>query len=337
MHPTAVLFTTRTATKTPIAMKTQKKRSPRTGGAAAIMKARLTAVRADTMTTTMDGPTAAAGTVVAGTAAAGMGMGMGTARARRSRSPSTAARVDGLIARPNQRAHGKTADMSGAVLITGAFGNMGKAIASALAPTTPLALITHGEARPHGLPEGARVSVIEHVNLADEASTRMAVERARRELGPITGLVHTVGAYADGMPVESAPLSKVRELLETNYLASLAMIQAVLPELAAAGGGRIVMFGSVDAFKARAGASAYAASKAALVRFAEGLAQEVAASDIGVCVLIPTTIDTPTNRAAMPDARFSDWVPMEDIASVVTFLLSPASRAIRFAALPLGL
>jgi NAD(P)-dependent dehydrogenase (short-subunit alcohol dehydrogenase family) len=226
--------------------------------------------------------------------------------------------------------------MSGAVMITGAFGNMGKALASALAPSTPLALVTHVAAPPHGLPQDAKVSVLEHVNLADEASTRMAVERTRRELGPITGLVHTVGGYADGMDVETEPLAKVRELLETNYLSALPIIQAALPELTAAGGGRIVLFGSVDAFKARPGASAYAASKAALVRFAEALAQEVSARGIGVCVLIPTTIDTPANRAAQPHANFANWVPMADIASVVSFLLSPASRAIRFATLPLG-
>lgn len=226
--------------------------------------------------------------------------------------------------------------MSGAVIVTGAFGNMGKAIASVLAPSTPLALVTHVAAPPHGLPAAAKVSVLEHVNLADEASTRMAVERTRRELGPITGLVHTVGAYADGLDVETEPLAKVRELIETNYLSALPIIQAALPELSAAGGGRIVLFGSVDAFKARAGASAYAAAKAALVRFAEGLAQEVAPRGIGVCVLVPTTIDTPANRAARPDANFADWVPMADIASLVAFLLSPASRAIRFATIPLG-
>jgi NAD(P)-dependent dehydrogenase (short-subunit alcohol dehydrogenase family) len=226
--------------------------------------------------------------------------------------------------------------MSGAVIITGAFGNMGKALARALAPSTPVALVTHVAAPPHQLPPSAQVSVIEHVDMMDEASTRMAIERARREFGPISGLVHTVGGYADGMPVETQPLAKARELLETNYLASLAIIQAAIPELKAAGGGRIVLFGSVDALKARAGASAYAAAKAALVRFAEGLAQELAGSGIGVCVLIPTTIDTPTNRAAMPHANFADWVPMEDIVDVIGFLLSPASKAIRFATLPLG-
>jgi len=227
--------------------------------------------------------------------------------------------------------------MSGAVIITGAFGNMGRAIASALAPTTPLALVTNAAAPPHGLPASAKVAVLEHVNLAEEAGTRMAVERSRRELGPITGLVHTVGSYADGMEVASQSLAKVRELLEVNYLAALPIIQAALPELTAAGGGRIVLFGSVDAFKARAGASAYAAAKAALVRFAEGLAYEVSAHGVGVSVLIPTTLDTPANRAAMPSANFADWVPVADVANVVSFLLSPASRAIRFATIPLGI
>lgn len=227
--------------------------------------------------------------------------------------------------------------MRGAVLITGAYGNVGKAIASALAPTTPLGLISSGPAHVLPLAEQAKVCLLEHVDLADEASTRSALERAQRELGPIAGLVHTVGSYADGLPSEHVPLAKVRALLEANYLSSLAIIQAALPALRAAGGARIVLFGSVDAFRARAGAASYAAAKAALVRFAEGLAHEVASSGVGVCVLIPTTLDTPSNRAAIPDARFEDWVRLDELASVVSFLLSPASRAIRFAALPLGL
>jgi NAD(P)-dependent dehydrogenase (short-subunit alcohol dehydrogenase family) len=226
--------------------------------------------------------------------------------------------------------------MGGAVIVTGAFGNMGKAITAALAPTTPLALVTHVAAPPHGLPETAQVSVIEHLDMRDEASVRAAVERTRRELGPIAGLVHTVGGYADGMEIEKLSIAKVRELFETNYFSALSIIQAVVPELIASGGGRIVLFGSVDAWRARAGAGPYAASKAALMRYAEGLAQEVGAHGVGVNVLVPTTIDTPQNRAAMPDARFSDWVAPGDIASVVSFLLSPAARALRFATLPLG-
>ena len=83
-----------------------------------------------------------------------------------------------------------------------------------------------------------------------------------------------------------------------------------------------------------AGLAPYAASKAALIRLTESLALELRDRNITANCIAPSTLDTPQNRAAMPDASFSKWVPPEEIAELVLFLLSPAARSISGATIP---
>jgi NAD(P)-dependent dehydrogenase (short-subunit alcohol dehydrogenase family) len=125
-------------------------------------------------------------------------------------------------------------------------------------------------------------------------------------------------------------------MMSVNFYSALHLVKAVLPDLLSAEHGRIILFASADALRGRAGASAYAASKAALLRYAEALAEEVTPKGVGVRVIVPTTIDTPANRAAMPNGRFADWVSLDQVASTVEFLLAPESAGLRFALVPLG-
>jgi short-subunit dehydrogenase len=223
----------------------------------------------------------------------------------------------------------------GTIVLTGAGGQVGSALARRLAGVAPLALIG-ADAAPPGAGAQAPVRAFGRVDLCDQAAVEQVIGELRASLGPIRALVHTVGAYADGRSVEQQSLEQVRRMLELNFLAALGITRAVLPDLLASAGARIVLFASGDALRARAGASAYAASKAALLRFAEALAEEVTARGVGVCVLLPTTIDTPTARAAASGADVSGWVTLDQVAATVTFLLDPASGGIRFAAIPLG-
>jgi NAD(P)-dependent dehydrogenase (short-subunit alcohol dehydrogenase family) len=222
------------------------------------------------------------------------------------------------------------------VVITGAQGQAGSAIARRLAGTSPLALLDHAQGTTQEPSAGAPSVVFGGVDVTDESSVQQVVARVRTELGPIRALVHTVGAYADGVDVIDQSASAVRRMLELNYLAAVHLVHTVLPDLVDRDGSRIVLFASTDALHGRAGASAYAAAKAALLRFAESLAAEVAPRGVLVRVLVPTTIDTPANRASRPDADFASWVTLDEVASTVEFLLSPASSGIRFAAVPLG-
>ena len=223
------------------------------------------------------------------------------------------------------------------VVITGATGHVGKALVGHLRGKAPLALLGQDLARlTPMLADEARVALISDVDVNDEQSVLAGVERARRALGPLRALVHTVGTWAGGSEVEEQPLAGVRKLFDLNFFSAVHLVKAVLPDIKASGQGRIVLFGSADALRARAGSAAYAASKAALLRFAEALAEEVASAHVGVHVILPTTIDTPANRSAMPGAKVENWVSLEEVANAVEFALSPASSGLRFATLPLG-
>jgi NAD(P)-dependent dehydrogenase (short-subunit alcohol dehydrogenase family) len=108
---------------------------------------------------------------------------------------------------------------------------------------------------------------------------------------------------------------------------------AAMQAVAAAGGGRIVNIGAGAAGRAAAGMGAYAASKAGVERLTEALAAELRDRNVTVNAILPGTIDTPANRAAMPDADVTRWVEPEAVADVVVFLASDAARAVTGAAL----
>ena len=112
------------------------------------------------------------------------------------------------------------------------------------------------------------------------------------------------------------------------------MTQAALPRLAASGGGAIVCVGSSAALKPFAGGSGYAASKAAVIAFAQAVAAEGRRDGIRCNAIVPTQIDTPANRAAIPASEHHKLVSPHKIASVVAFLCDDASAAITGAAVP---
>lgn len=221
----------------------------------------------------------------------------------------------------------------GAVVITGASGQVGSAIAQHLVGRAPLALIGHGATEKASA--GAEVAHFA-ADLGDESATERLAGDIRARFGRVRALVHTVGGWTGGVPVEKQPLATVRKMLDVNFISAVHVTKALLPDILAAGQGRIVFFASADALRARAGNAAYAASKAALLRFAEALSEEVASAGVCVRVLAPTTIDTKLNREAMPSARFADWVTLPEIVETVAFLLDPASSGVRFATIPMG-
>ena len=113
----------------------------------------------------------------------------------------------------------------------------------------------------------------------------------------------------------------------------VAASMAALPHLPD-GRGRIVNIGANSALKAGAGVGAYTASKAGVMRLTESLAEELKPRGITVNALLPSIIDTPPNRADMPDADFDRWVKPEQLAEVIVFLLSDAASAITGALIP---
>jgi NAD(P)-dependent dehydrogenase (short-subunit alcohol dehydrogenase family) len=117
--------------------------------------------------------------------------------------------------------------------------------------------------------------------------------------------------------------------------AAAAMSRAALPGMFARKAGAIVNVAAAAALDPPADMGAYTASKAAIVAFTRSLAKEVAPSGVRVNAVLPTTIDTPANRAAMPDANFALWTQPEQIAAAIAWLASDAASGVRGALVPL--
>jgi NAD(P)-dependent dehydrogenase (short-subunit alcohol dehydrogenase family) len=122
-------------------------------------------------------------------------------------------------------------------------------------------------------------------------------------------------------------------MLTANLRTTVAAVQAVLPRLPPEGG-RIVTVGARPGVTGAKGLSAYSASKAAVLRLTESLSEELKHSGTTVNCVLPSTIDTPDNREAMPQADFTRWVPADHIAEVVAFLLSDSARSVTGALIP---
>ena len=172
------------------------------------------------------------------------------------------------------------------------------------------------------------------VDLSDAASLDKLIEQTVGKFGRVDALVNTVGAFRGGKPVHEADPADWDFLFNANVRTTLTCCRAVIPQMLKQKGGKIINVSSREGLEAHAGFAAYSASKSAVLRLTESLAAELKNSDINVNCIMPSIIDTPQNRAAMPNADFSKWVAPEAIADVIAFLASDAARAVNGAALP---
>jgi NAD(P)-dependent dehydrogenase (short-subunit alcohol dehydrogenase family) len=225
------------------------------------------------------------------------------------------------------------------VMITGAAGNLGRAVAEAfLAAGARLALIDRSPDRLPGL-YPALVGSPDHLLLGgveanDASSVEGAVRAALEHFGRIDVLVNTVGGYAAGAPVHETSVESWDFMLALNARTAFILSRAVVPAMRAQRSGKIVHVASRAGFQGSGKAAAYGASKAALMRLVESLAAELKQEGINVNCVVPSTIDTPQNRQSVPKADPSRWVAPEALADVILFLSSDAARAVHGAAVP---
>jgi NAD(P)-dependent dehydrogenase (short-subunit alcohol dehydrogenase family) len=205
------------------------------------------------------------------------------------------------------------------VLITGAAGNLGRAVSKAFSDlgdnVVPLDLPT---------------------NLLDQAQVDAAVQKAMAQFKRIHVLCNIAGGFRMGTPVHETSDKDWNFLLDLNARTVLHTARAVVPHMISAGGGKIVNIGAYAAQKGEAQMGAYIASKSAVIRLTETMAAELREKNINVNCVLPTIIDTPENRAAMPKVDPGRWVAPADLASVIVFLASDAARAIHGAAIPVA-
>jgi NAD(P)-dependent dehydrogenase (short-subunit alcohol dehydrogenase family) len=226
--------------------------------------------------------------------------------------------------------------MSKVVLITGASGNLGRAVAAAFArQQASLALLGHGAARSPGPADPVGADVL-HVaaDLKEEAQVQAAVAAVVQRFGRIDVLCNIAGGFRMGDPVHETSDATWDLLMDLNARSILHTARAVVPHMLAAGQGCIVNVGAVGAGKGGATMGAYAASKSAVARLTESMSAELRERGIRVNCVLPGIIDTPENRAAMPKADPSRWVAPADLASVIAFLASDEARAVHGASIP---
>ncbi|HYU46910.1 MAG TPA: SDR family NAD(P)-dependent oxidoreductase [Terriglobales bacterium] len=224
-------------------------------------------------------------------------------------------------------------------IITGAVGNLGFATAQAFqAAGHRTVLVDRSADRLRDAFKSSADSpnhlIVGGVDLSDPASLGKLVETALARFGRLDVLVHTVGAWRGGKLVHDTDLADWDFLFNVNLRTTLLCCRAVVPQMLKQGRGRIITVASRDGLAGAAGYAAYSASKSAVLRLNESLADELKVSNINVNCVLPSTIDTPQNRAALPNADFSKWVEPAAIADVILFLASDASRAITGAAIP---
>src|SRR3984957_8283998 len=155
------------------------------------------------------------------------------------------------------------------------------------------------------------------------------------EHGPLDALVHLVGGFAGGSPLTETSDQTWDSMMNVNLRAAFCCMRAALKPMQTAGRGRIVAIGTRMAVEPTPNFAAYAVSKAALVALVKNVAAEGQKFGVTANVILPSTIDTPVNRAAMPKADFSRWVKPESIAKLLVFLVSDAAADTSGAVIPI--
>ena len=222
------------------------------------------------------------------------------------------------------------------VIVTGAAGNLGKAVAAAFAALgANLVLVDlkrDSLATAFAAENGQRVFA--PANLLEMSGASAMAQTALSRFGRIDVLCNIAGGFRMGETVHETSDENWNFLFDINTRTVLHAVRAVVPHLLAAGGGKIVNVGAFAAQKGVAQMGAYTASKGTVIRMTEAMAAELRDKHINVNCVLPTIIDTPDNRAAMPKADPATWVAPADLANVIVFLASDAARAVHGAAVP---
>lgn len=223
------------------------------------------------------------------------------------------------------------------MIVTGGTGALGREIVSRFLASgdrvwVPWLIKSERDAVAELWPEAlasGRVVLVE-ADVAEPEAARRLVESAE----PVAGLVNAAGGFAGGAPVHETDPELWTRLFRMNALTAVVMCRAVLPGMLARGAGSIVNVSSRAAFVASRGLAAYSASKAAVAVLTETLQAEVEGRGLRVNAIVPETLDTPANRAAMPDADPGRWSPPERVAAVVHWLMGADASTVRGGCLP---
>jgi NAD(P)-dependent dehydrogenase (short-subunit alcohol dehydrogenase family) len=226
------------------------------------------------------------------------------------------------------------------VIVTGAAGNLGSAVARAfLSAGAKLTLVDRAADRLQriypDMADSPDYFFANSVDLTDADVVQTMVDETFKHFGQIDVLVNTAGGYRAGKPVHETPLETWDFMFNLNARSAFLASRAVAPHMLQQGYGKIINVAARAALSGRANMAAYSVSKSAVVRLTESMAAELKGAGINVNCLLPSTIDTPANRQAMPNADHSRWVKPEAVADVILFLASDSARPLHGAAIPI--
>jgi NAD(P)-dependent dehydrogenase (short-subunit alcohol dehydrogenase family) len=225
------------------------------------------------------------------------------------------------------------------IIVTGAAGNVGSALTKLLADRgARVAAVDTVKDRLDTvvttLNGGDHLALSEH-DLTDFAASEALIARVQSTYGRLDGVGTTVGGFAMAKLADAA-LDHWDAMFNLNVKTTWNIYRAAVPAMRRAGGGALVGIGSAAGLRGSAEMAAYSATKSVVMRLTESLADELRNDRIRVNAVLPTTIDTPQNRDAMPGADMSRWVKPSEVAEVMAFLLSDAASGVTGALLPVG-
>jgi NAD(P)-dependent dehydrogenase (short-subunit alcohol dehydrogenase family) len=215
------------------------------------------------------------------------------------------------------------------ILITGASGNLGKAAVEKFTSEGHRVIATVSPGKTLGFDVGENV-VTYDADLSNEKSVEEMISKVIADHKTIDVAILTVGGYAGGN-IDTTDGATIQKMISLNFNTAYFVARPVFQQMIKQGSGRIVFIGSRPALRAAEGKKnlAYALGKTLVFKLAELLNAEASGKDIVSSVIVPSTIDTPTNRQAMPNANFSDWVSAEEIAEAMFYIVTDKGRALR--------
>jgi NAD(P)-dependent dehydrogenase (short-subunit alcohol dehydrogenase family) len=219
------------------------------------------------------------------------------------------------------------------IVVTGGTGALGSAVVGALLEAGAVCHVPYlQDAEAQRFPHRGRARLtLSAVDLADEA----AVARLYGGVERLWASINIAGGFAMAPMIDTDKKALLAQL-DMNLVSCFLCCRAALRAMRGVGGGRIVNVASRPALEPRLGAGmvAYTVSKAGVAALTQALAQEVAAEGILVNAVVPSIMDTPTNRRDMPNADFAPWPKVEEVAATILFLASPDNKVTRGALVP---
>ena len=219
------------------------------------------------------------------------------------------------------------------VLITGAKGGLGTDITKAFLDSGAIVV---GVSRSIQQIDFSPLNFAAYpADISQPQATRELVAKVIAKYGRIDVLVHVMGGFAAGKIHETDDETWTR-MRDLNLSSAFYIAREVIPHMRAAGGGRLIAIGSLAAVEPHAGIGAYVATKTALTALYRTIALENSDKNITANVILPGTMDTPTNRAAMTNADRSKWVQPADVAKLTLLLAGDAGAQINGALIPIS-